>query len=127
MVSRYAFNIEGFGKETIEELLEQKLVCDAADIFYLTYDTLIGLPLFKEKKTENVLSAIEGAKHVPLDRFLFALGIRHIGRETAEILAQRLEWPKKKLTVGQPVSTGEQRERIQINGITMNDIAKNLQ
>ncbi|MCA9370676.1 MAG: NAD-dependent DNA ligase LigA [Candidatus Peregrinibacteria bacterium] len=93
LVSRYAFNIEGFGKETIEELLSQGLVSDAADIFFLTYDDLINLPLFKEKKTENVLTAIDNARHVPLDRFLFALGIRHIGRETAEILARRLRWP----------------------------------
>ena len=92
LVSRYAFNIEGFGKETIEELLSQGLVSDSADVFFLTEDVLMGLPLFKEKKTENVLTAIEGAKNVPLDRFLFALGIRHVGRETAEILARRLEW-----------------------------------
>jgi DNA ligase (NAD+) len=134
LVSRYAFNIEGFGKETIDELLEQELVSDAADIFYLTYEVLIGLPLFKEKKTENVLSAIEGAKHVPLDRFLFALGIRHIGRETAEILAQRLEWPTKDLTVEQRESVGAQatiftaeKTSVQIKGISMGDIAEALQ
>lgn len=134
LVSRYAFNIEGFGKETIDELLEQELVSDAADIFYLTYDVLIGLPLFKEKKTENVLSAIEGAKHVPLDRFLFALGIRHIGRETAEILAQRLKWPKSELTIEKDQSMGVQatlfgaeKTSVKINGITMADIAITLQ
>ena len=134
LVSRYAFNIEGFGKETIDELLEQELVSDAADIFFLTYDVLIGLPLFKEKKTENVLTAIEGAKHVPLDRFLFALGIRHIGRETAEILAQRLQWPKSELTVEQSETTGAQAtlfgtetKSVQIHGITMADIATTLQ
>lgn len=110
LVSRYAFNIEGFGKETIEELLAQELITDPADIFYLTYDDLIGLPLFKEKKTENVLSAIDGARQVPLDRFLFALGIRHIGRETAEILSKRIAWPKTN-----------------IHDIRMADIARTLQ
>ncbi len=99
LVSRYAFNIEGFGKETIEVLLTQGLVSDAADIFFLTYDNLIGLPLFQEKKTENLLESIRNARHVPLDRFLFALGIRHIGRETAEILARRLQWPGRTMTV----------------------------
>ncbi len=121
LVSRYAFNIEGFGKETIDVLLEQGLVSDSADIFYLTRDILIQLPLFKEKKTENVLTAIEGAKYVPLDRFLFALGIRHVGRETAEILAQRLQWPKSELSV----STLAAAETI--HGITMADIAITLQ
>lgn len=133
-VSRYALNIEGFGKETIDVLLEQELVSDPADIFFLTYDVLITLPLFKEKKTENVLSAIESVKQVPLDRFLFALGIRHIGRETAEILARRVAWPSKKLEV-QKVSTstssqtslfGEVAEEIVVHGITMADIAMTL-
>lgn len=134
LVSRYAFNIEGFGKETIEELLSQGLVSDPADIFFLTYDDLINLPLFKEKKTENVLSAIDGARHVPLDRFLFALGIRHIGRETAEILATRIAWPSTELTVEQKASSGAQAslfgtntEAVTIHGITMADIATTLQ
>ncbi|MDA0376540.1 MAG: NAD-dependent DNA ligase LigA [bacterium] len=134
LVSRYAFNIEGFGKETIDVLLEQELVSDAADIFFLTYDVLIGLPLFKEKKTENVLSAIESAKNVPLDRFLFALGIRHVGRETAEILSLRLQWPTTELSMQQQSSTsaqatlfGKETEAVKINGITMGDIAKTIQ
>lgn len=109
LVSRYAFNIEGFGKETIDVLLEQELVSDPADIFFLTYDVLISLPLFKEKKTENVLSAIAGARQVPLDRFLFALGIRHIGRETAEILARRLEWPGSSISMGAIAKTLQAR------------------
>ena len=132
-VSRYALNIEGFGKETIEELLVQDLVSDPADIFYLTYDDLIGLPLFKEKKTENVLSAIEAVKQVPLDRFLFGLGIRHIGRETAEILSRRIQWPTKKLTVKQKAGIeaqatlfGPETTEIEIKGITMGDVSKIL-
>ncbi|MBT4119986.1 MAG: NAD-dependent DNA ligase LigA [Candidatus Peribacter sp.] len=135
LVSRYAFNIEGFGKETIDVLLEQEVVSDAADIFFLTYDVLITLPLFKEKKTENILTAIESAKHVPLDRFLFALGIRHVGRETAEILANRLQWPKSELTVEQSNASagaqaalfGEEKTSVKIHGITMANIATTLQ
>ena len=132
-VSRHAFNIEGFGKETIDELLNQELVSDPADIFYLQYADLIVLPLFKEKKTENVLSAIEKAKHVPLDRFLFALGIRHIGRETAEILAKRIEWPRTEHTVVQhsnapQTSLFTNTADIQkVDGISMADIARTLQ
>jgi len=134
LVSRYALNIEGLGKETIEVLIEQGLVSDLADIFFLTQEDLIGLPLFKEKKTENVLTAIENAKHTPLDRFLFALGIRHIGRETAEILAKCIEWPSKELTVEQTEQLGPQasifgteKKKIKVKGIKLSDILKTLQ
>lgn len=98
-VSRYALNIEGLGKETIEALIDGGFIDDRADIFSLTAEDLMQLPLFKEKKTENVLQSIEKAKRVPLERFLFALGIRHVGRESAELLARRIEWPHRKLTV----------------------------
>ncbi|MCF7844943.1 MAG: NAD-dependent DNA ligase LigA [Kiritimatiellales bacterium] len=133
-VSRYALNLEGLGKETIEILIEQGLVSDLADIFFLTQEDLIGLPLFKEKKTENVLTAIENAKQSPLDRFIFALGIRHIGRETAEILATRLEWPSKELTVEQTDQLGPQasmfetdKKKIKVKGIKLSDILETLQ
>ncbi len=94
LTSRYAFNIEGLGKETVEELLARGLITDSADIFFLSEEDLLSLPLFKEKKTSNILAAIQQAKTIPLERFLFALGIRHIGRETAEILARSLPWPE---------------------------------
>lgn len=132
-VSRYAFNMEGLGKETIEVLIENDLISDAADIFYLTTEDLISLPLFKEKKTENILTSIEKAKHMPLERFLYGLGIRHIGRETADILARRIPWTAKKLTVKERKSSGNQAslfgddvEEVSILGITPDDIAATL-
>ena len=109
LTSRYALNIEGLGKETIEELIRLGLVTDPADIFYLTETELSHVPLFKEKKIENALSAIEKARRVPLDRFLFALGIRHVGRETAEILAKRLPWKTSKLTTEEKKSIQPQQ------------------
>ena len=133
-VSRYAMNIDGFGKETIEALLDANLICDAADIFSLQYEDLYQLPLFKEKKTENILRAIQDRKRIPLDRFLFALGIRHIGRETAEIIARRIEWPMRKLTVQESQDLGPQTtlfgaaiEETETDGISMGDIASTLQ
>ena len=144
LVSRYAFNIEGFGKETVEALLERELVADGADVFTLSAEDILAIPLFKEKKTENLLRAIEKAKTVPLDRFLFALGIRHIGRETAEILARRLAWPSKMLKTqrgpawpagrlaarktadAQASLFGSEPEEIRIRGIAMDDITKTL-
>src|SRR3989338_10675938 len=91
--------MEGLGSETIEALLESGVITDAGDIFTLETGDLMQLPLFQEKKTENLLRSIEKAKRVPLERLLFALGIRHVGRETAEILAHRLPWPIESLTV----------------------------
>ncbi len=97
--SRYALNIEGLGSETVVALIEANLVSDAGDIFFLRENDLLGLPLFKEKKSAKLIAAIEKARSVPLERFLFGLGIRHIGRETAEVLAKRLPWKKLKETV----------------------------
>lgn len=93
LTSRYAFNIEGLGKETVQELLDNSIISTSADIFFLTGEDLLSLPLFKEKKTDNILRAIAKARTIPLERFLFALGIRHVGRETAEVLARALTWP----------------------------------
>ena len=132
-VSRHAMDIDGFGKETVEELLEQGLISDPADIFYLAYEDLFSLPLFKEKKTENILSSIEQAKRIPIDRFLFALGIRHVGQETAEIIAQRIKWPTKTLTVEEKVISQqaslfeESTKKTKVEGVSMDDIAKTLQ
>lgn len=92
--SRYAMNIEGLGSETVETLVHAGLITDAGDIFFLQESDLLGLPLFKEKKTSNLLDAIEKARAIPLERFLFALGIRHIGRETAELLSRRIDWSR---------------------------------
>lgn len=134
LTSRYAFNIEGLGKETVEELLARGLITDSADIFFLTAEDLLNLPLFKEKKTENVLSAIERAKKIPLERFLFALGIRHIGRETADILARSLPWPVRDLTVEectargtQPTLFGAGPAHETLQGISIPDIEKTLE
>lgn len=100
--SRYAFNIEGLGKETVDALIDGGFIDDPADLFSLTPEDLLQLPLFKEKKVGNLLSALERAKHIPLDRFLFAMGIRHIGRETADVLARRLPWEHAQVTVVEP-------------------------
>ena len=92
-VSRKAFDIDGLGEKVVEQLIEHKLIEDAADLFSLHYEDLIHLDLFKDKRTENLLEAIEKAKIISLPRFLFAMGIRYVGEETAEILANHLHLP----------------------------------
>ncbi|MDD4319437.1 MAG: NAD-dependent DNA ligase LigA [Candidatus Peribacteraceae bacterium] len=132
--SRHAMNIEGLGKETVEELIDAGLVADPSDIFALTFEDLITLPLFKEKKATKLLEAIEKAKRIPVDRFLFALGIRHVGRETADILARRIDWPTRALTVkekkamhAQASLFGEEEHVVEIRGIRVTDILHTLE
>lgn len=85
--SRNAMNIEGLGDETVDALLEQDLIEDPADLFTLTKEDLLQLPLWKEKKTEKLLEMLEQRKHTTLARLLFGLGIRHVGEQMAEDLA----------------------------------------
>ncbi len=132
--SRHAMNIEGLGKETVEALLAEGLITDPADIFTLAVEDLMGLPLFKEKKTTNLMTSIEKAKHIPLERFLFSLGIRHVGREIAEIMAQRIHWPVQKKEVIVEETTrpqtslfGSESKKVKLHGITMESIRQTLQ
>jgi len=84
-------NIDGLGEKIVDQLLEHQLVDDPADIFTLTKDDFLSLPLFKEKRSENVTLAISKTKQVPLSRLLFAVGIRHVGEESAIDLADFIE------------------------------------
>ncbi len=85
---REAMDIEGLGESVVELLVEKNLVKKISDIYFLTKQQLLTLPLFKEKKTNNLLSAIEKSKQKPLSKLLYALGIRHVGEKAAELLAE---------------------------------------
>src|SRR5262245_65547184 len=86
-VSRGAMDIVGLGDETVRQLLEQGLVKDLADLYRLTPIDLAGLEGFAEKSIENLMRAIEASKRPRLDRFLFALGIEHVGSTIARLLS----------------------------------------
>lgn len=86
--SRDALDIEGLGKAVINQLVKLKLLKSLADIYKLELDNLLGLELFKEKKANNLLSAIQKSKGQPLARLIFALGIRHVGQKAAYTLAR---------------------------------------
>ncbi|MFA6271804.1 MAG: NAD-dependent DNA ligase LigA [Patescibacteria group bacterium] len=86
-VSKKAFDIEGLGPKIIDQLYENSLIKNAADIFDLTVDELKSLERFAEKSAENTVRAINNSKNITLARFIYALGIRHIGEETAVDLA----------------------------------------
>lgn len=87
-VSRVAMDIRGLGAQTVEKLLDLKLIEDPADLYFLSADDLSKLPNFKEKSVSNLLNSIEQSKRQPFARVLFALGIRHVGETTAELLAR---------------------------------------
>ncbi|MBI2916778.1 MAG: NAD-dependent DNA ligase LigA [Chloroflexi bacterium] len=87
-VSRGAMDIEGVGESVVQDMLEAGLVKDVAGIYYLTREQLLSLPLMGEKRVSNILEAIEASKQRPLVRVISALGIRHVGWETAELLAR---------------------------------------
>lgn len=87
-VSRGAMDIEGIGEKLAEALLNAGLIKDVGDIYTLDDEKLIGLERMGKKSAANVLKAIEESKKRPLSRVIFALGIRHVGSETAEILAK---------------------------------------
>jgi len=98
-VSRDAFDIDGLGEKVTEQLIAVKLIDDAADLFTLKYEDLIQLDLFKDKRTENLLEAIEKAKIISPARFIYALGIRYIGAETADLLANSLHLKAHKIEI----------------------------
>ncbi len=84
---RDAMDIETFSDKTAALLYEALGVRDPSDLFHIAQEQLVGLPGMGEKKAQNLLAALEGAKNRPLDAFLFALGIPGIGRKTARDLA----------------------------------------
>ena len=86
--SRAALNIEGLGESIVEQLIKKGLVKDFADIYFLKKEDLLNLELFAEKKAENLINVIEKSKRQPLSRFLYALGIRHVGEKAALVLAR---------------------------------------
>jgi DNA ligase (NAD+) len=88
---REAMDIEGLGESVAELLVERKLVKKLSDIYFLAKPQLLTLPLFKEKKATNLLTAIENSKKRPLSRLLYGLGIRHVGEKAAYVLAQRFK------------------------------------
>ncbi len=86
-VSKQAMNIEGLGPKILDQLIEEGLVNDLADLYELKEGDLEGLERFAEKSSQNIIAAINKSREVPLYRFINALGILHVGEETANNLA----------------------------------------
>jgi DNA ligase (NAD+) len=85
---RRALDIEGLGDKLVDQLVDEQLVRTPADLFNLGLGTLAGLARMAEKSAANIVAALEKAKHSTLERFIYALGIRHVGETTARDLAR---------------------------------------
>ena len=87
-VSRRAIDIEGLGEQLVEQLVERNIINTAADIYRLGFAALAELDRMADKSAQNVVAAIEKSKATTLARFIFALGLRHVGEATAKELAR---------------------------------------
>lgn len=87
--SRGAMDIEGLGEKLSAQLFDAKLIADPADLYFLTKDKLLELDRQADKSAQNLIDSIGRSKNPPLDKFIFALGIRHVGERTAKLLAER--------------------------------------
>lgn len=89
-VSRGAMDIGTFGSKTGDLLIEQGLIHDVADIYFLRREDLLALEGFKDRKVDNLLEGIEASKSAPAERILTALGIRYVGNVVARLLLDAL-------------------------------------
>ncbi|BAO77747.1 NAD-dependent DNA ligase LigA [Winogradskyella sp. PG-2] len=87
-ISRKAMDIEGLGGETVALLVKEDLINDYSDLYELTVDQVTPLERMAEKSAENLINGVEASKEIPLERVLFALGIRYVGETVAKKLAK---------------------------------------
>lgn len=117
-VSRQALDIQGLGPKILSKIVDAGLVKDIADIFYLTIFDLSQISGLGPKMISNILSEIDKAKQVPLERLLVGLGIPNIGEKTAKVLA-------KKFKTMDTLSNATVEELLEIEGIG-EDIAQSI-
>jgi len=88
-VGKAAMDIDNLGEKVVEQLVKKGFINKPSDIYRLKQEDLYQLDGFKDKSVNNLLSSIEKSKHVSLSRFIMALGIKHVGSTTADLLAQK--------------------------------------
>ena len=93
-VSKDAFNIDGFGKKIVENFWSQKLIKLPNDIFNLDYDLIRRMEGWGRQSVSNLKYSIDSRKNISFERFIYALGIRHIGLENAKLLSKNLKTSK---------------------------------
>jgi DNA ligase (NAD+) len=98
-VSKEAFNIDGFGKKIVEKFWDLKLVHYPQDIFKLDYNKIEKLDGWGDLSVNNLKYSIDQKKKISLDRFIYSLGIRHIGIETAKLISRHVKTSKNFLNL----------------------------
>ncbi|MFA5870625.1 MAG: NAD-dependent DNA ligase LigA [Candidatus Paceibacterota bacterium] len=88
-VSRHAFNIRGLGAKIIDRFIDEGLIVDAGDIFALAEGDIKVLERFGDKSAENIIKEVKQKKIIQQAKFIFALGIIHVGEETARVIAEQ--------------------------------------
>lgn len=86
--SKRAMDIDGLGTKLVDQLVDRGLVKDIADLYHLDHETLASLERMADKSAQNIIDAIDKSKAKSLARFLYGLGIRHVGEHLSEILAR---------------------------------------
>ena len=89
--SKAAFDIDGLGDKLVDQLVAEGLVTTYADLFNLEIDTLAGLERMGKKSAENLINAIAASKKISFARFMYSLGIRHVGEHIAALLADQFD------------------------------------
>lgn len=89
--SKGAMDIDGLGEKLVEQLVAKGFVKTVADLYALTLDDLSGLERMADKSAENIMAALESSKKVELGKFLFALGLRHVGEHVSRVLAREFK------------------------------------
>lgn len=89
--SRDAMDIENLGESTIDKLLDKELIDNISDLYRLKKEDILTLEGFKDKSAQNLLDSIEQSKHRSLSRLIYALGIRHVGKYAAQVLASKYD------------------------------------
>ncbi len=89
--SKRAMDIDGLGDKLVAQLVDKGMVRNVADLYHLSKEDLVGLERMADKSAQNILDAFERSKQKPLAKFVYALGIRHVGEHLAGILAKELK------------------------------------
>jgi len=90
-VSKKGFNIDGMGEKIVENLMNEGIISNMADVFELAEGDLKPLERFAEKSAKNLIEAIEKSKRIEFPKFIYALGIRHVGEETAVLILRNMK------------------------------------
>ncbi len=116
-IGRKAMNIDGLGAETVDVLVEKRLINSYADLYSLTFDQVVNLERMADKSADNLIKGLEASKNIPFERVLFALGIRYVGETVAKKLAKGFKSIDniQKATFDELVNVDEIGEKIAIS------------